>query len=109
MQTRDEAVAGGLLDLGVEDHFVVQRDSAVGPPAHDVAGSSRVVAEVATVAQQVVVRDGLEQLLWRWLTSANAKKRQTGECESFGSNGGSAYSNTAGCDGTAEGFRFSCF
>ncbi len=109
MQTRDETIAGGLLDLGVDDHLLVEHDPAVSPHADHVARSSRFVAEVPAVAEELVVGDGFERLLGQWLTSANAKKSQPGECESFGYNGGSAYSNIAGCDGTAEGFGFSCF
>jgi hypothetical protein len=41
---------------------VVQRDPTIRPHAHDVAGPSRVVAEVLPVAEELVVGDRFEWL-----------------------------------------------
>jgi hypothetical protein len=51
----------GPLDLGVEDHFVVQHDPAVGPHADYISRPAWIEAEVVAVAQ-LVVGDGFERL-----------------------------------------------
>lgn len=87
---------------------MVQLNPDVGPHARHAPMASRVVAKVLTVAEQLVVGDRFERLFGQSLTIASATKSQPGGWESFGYDGGSAYFNTDGCDGTAEGFKFSC-